>query len=361
MGIVNAGMLQIYDEIPKDLLQLTEDVIFNKRPDATERLIDFAEKVKQSDDKTIVKDEWRGKDVLERLKHSLIKGITDYIDEDVEEARKNFTYALEVIEGPLMDGMNVVGDLFGSGKMFLPQVVKSARVMKKAVAILLPYIEQEKALQGGSSSAGKVLLATVKGDVHDIGKNIVGVVLSCNNFEVIDLGVMIPADKILQVAEEENVDIIGLSGLITPSLEEMVHVAKEMEKRGLNIPILIGGATTSKIHTAVKIAPVYSGSTVHVIDASRSVGVTSGLISPDEKEQFRKKFMEEYIQIRENYQDKNRKYVDLTTARENNLKIEWSEKDILKPNFVGLKEFSDYDLDEIRKYIDWTFFLMHAN
>lgn len=356
MGIVNAGMLQIYDEIPKDLLELTEDVVLNRRPDATERLIDFAEKVIQSKEKTIIKDDWREKDVNERLKHALIKGITDYIEADVEEARQNYPYALEVIEGPLMAGMNVVGDLFGSGKMFLPQVVKSARVMKKGVAILLPYIEKEKKAQGNTTAAAKVLMATVKGDVHDIGKNIVGVVLACNNFEVIDLGVMIPADKIIEVAEQEKVDIIGLSGLITPSLEEMAHVAKEMEKKGLNIPLLIGGATTSKIHTAVKIAPMYSGPTIHVLDASRSVGVTSSLISPTEKNSFIKKYAEEYELVRETYQGKNRKYVDLEIARKNKTIIEWSENDIHHPQFIGLKEFNDYDINEIRKYIDWTFF-----
>ncbi len=356
MGIVNAGMLQIYDEIPKDLLELTEDVVLNRRPDATERLIEFAEKVKQSKEKTVVKNDWRSKNVVERLKHALVKGITDYIEEDTEEARKNYPFALEVIEGPLMDGMNVVGDLFGSGKMFLPQVVKSARVMKKAVAILLPYIEEEKKEQGGGSSAGKILLATVKGDVHDIGKNIVGVVLACNNFEVIDLGVMTPAEKILEVAEKEKVDIVGLSGLITPSLEEMVHVAKEMEKREMTVPLLIGGATTSKIHTAVKIAPNYSGPVLHVLDASRSVGVTSNLLSTNEKEAFVKEYAKEYERIRDTYQAKNRKYVDLETARKNKTEINWSEKDLSRPNFVGLKEFNDYDLNEIRNYIDWTFF-----
>ena len=356
MGIVNAGMLQIYDEIPKDLLELTEDVVLNRRPDATERLIEFAEKVKQSKDKVVIKDDWRSKAVTERLKHSLVKGITDHIEEDVEEARKDHDYALEVIEGPLMDGMNVVGDLFGSGKMFLPQVVKSARVMKKAVAVLLPYIEEEKKQLGGGSSAGKVLMATVKGDVHDIGKNIVSVVLACNNFEVVDLGVMIPAEKILETAKEEKVDIIGLSGLITPSLEEMVHVAKEMEKREMNVPLMIGGATTSKIHTAVKIAPNYSGPVLHVLDASRSVWVTSNLLSLSEKEAFISEYAKEYERVRDSYQAKNRKYVDLATARENKVSINWSEKDVYKPNFTGLKEFDDYDLNEVRKYIDWTFF-----
>ncbi len=359
MGIVNAGMLQIYDEIPKDLLELVEDVILNRKPEATENLINFAEKVVQSADKVIIKDDWREKDVKERLKHSLIKGITEFIDVDVEKARKQYPYALEVIEGPLMDGMNIVGDLFGSGKMFLPQVVKSARVMKKAVAVLLPYIEKEKLLKGSSSSAGKILMATVKGDVHDIGKNIVGVVLACNNFDVIDLGVMIPADKILQTAIDEKVDIIGLSGLITPSLEEMVHVAKEMEKSGMTVPLMIGGATTSKIHTAVKIAPSYSGATVHVLDASRSVGVASKLISATEKKTFIDECKKEYEQVRETYQGKHRKFVDLKTARSKKPKKEWTDESIFKPKFIGFKEFDDYNLSEIRKYIDWTFFF-HA-
>jgi len=359
MGIVNAGMLQIYDEIPKDLLVLVEDVIFNRKPEATENLINFAEKVVQSTDKLIVKDDWREKSVQERLKHALIKGITDYIDVDTEEARNCYPFALEVIEGPLMDGMNVVGDLFGSGKMFLPQVVKSARVMKKAVAILLPYIEKEKLSQGRSNSAGKILMATVKGDVHDIGKNIVGVVLACNNFDVIDLGVMIPADKILQAAIDNKVDIIGLSGLITPSLEEMVHVAKEMEKAGMTMPLLIGGATTSKIHTAVKIAPGYSGPTIHVLDASRSVGVASKLISETDKKSFVQQYKDEYEQVREGYVGKNRKFVDLNTARSKKPIFKWSEKSIFKPKFIGIKEYEDYDLNEIRKFIDWTFFF-HA-
>jgi len=359
MGIVNAGMLQIYDEIPKDLLQLVEDAIFNRKPDATENLINFAEKVVQSADKVIIKDDWREKDVKERLKHSLIKGITDFIDVDIEEARLLYPFALEVIEGPLMDGMNVVGDLFGSGKMFLPQVVKSARVMKKAVAILLPYIEKEKSLQGKTSSAGKILLATVKGDVHDIGKNIVGVVLACNNFEVIDLGVMIPAEKILQAVIDEKVDILGLSGLITPSLEEMAHVAKEMEKRGMTLPLLIGGATTSKIHTAVKIAPSYSGPTIHVLDASRSVGVASKLISETDKKDFIEQNRLEYEQVRETYQGKSRKFVDLSTARSKKPQFNWTRESISKPKFIGFKVFEDFDLNEIRNYIDWTFFF-HA-
>ncbi|MFN8255384.1 MAG: methionine synthase [Bacteroidales bacterium] len=356
MGIVNAGMLQIYDEIPKDLLELVEDVVLNRKPEATENLISFAEKIVQSSEKQVVKDDWRENPVNERLKHSLIKGITEFIEADVEEARKNHSYALEVIEGPLMDGMNVVGDLFGSGKMFLPQVVKSARVMKKAVAVLLPYIEQEKAVKGTGSSAGKILLATVKGDVHDIGKNIVGVVLACNNFEVIDLGVMVPAEKILNTALQEKVDIIGLSGLITPSLDEMVHVAKEMERRNITIPLLIGGATTSKIHTAVKIAPSYSSPVIHVLDASRSVGVAGNLVSTADKLRYTEAIDKEYAQIRENYQGKTRKFVNIHTARDNKFKVNWEEDFIKKPNFIGFKEFKDYNIQEIRPFIDWTFF-----
>ena len=268
MGIVNAGMLAVYEEVPKDLLELVEDVLLNRRPDATERLIKFAESVKQKGKAEIVEDEWRKGTVEERLSHALVKGIVDFIDQDTEEARQKYGKPLLVIEGPLMAGMNVVGDLFGSGKMFLPQVVKSARVMKKAVAYLLPFMEAEKKAAGGvHKNAGKVLMATVKGDVHDIGKNIVGVVLGCNNYEVIDLGVMVPCEKILQTAREQNVDIIGLSGLITPSLDEMAHVAREMEREGLKLPLLIGGATTSKAHTAVKIAPGYSQPVVHVLDA----------------------------------------------------------------------------------------------
>jgi 5-methyltetrahydrofolate--homocysteine methyltransferase len=359
MGIVNAGMLQIYDEIPKDLLELTEDVVLNRRPDATERLIEFAEKVKQSKEKNLVIDDWRAKDVTERVKHALIKGFTEHIEQDIEELRPQFKAALELIEGPLMDAMNTVGDLFGSGKMFLPQVVKSARVMKKAVAVLLPYIEQEKKAGGDFSSAGKILLATVKGDVHDIGKNIVGVVLACNNFEVIDLGVMVPAEKILDEAQKQRVDIVGLSGLITPSLEEMVHVAKEMERRGMDIPLLIGGATTSKLHTAVKIAPAYGSPVIHVLDASRSVGVTQKLISANDHKGFIRNHESEYQQIRENYQAKNRVLSDLNTARARKPKIDWLPQSIYKPLCPGLTVFNDFDLNEIRPYIDWTFFF-HA-
>ncbi len=358
MGIVNAGMLQIYDEIPKDLLVLVEDVVFNRHPDAADRLIEYAATVQQEGKTQKTQDDWRTKPVNERLKHALIKGITEHIEKDVEEARQNYPMALEVIEGPLMDGMNVVGDLFGSGKMFLPQVVKSARVMKKAVAVLLPYIEQEK-LASASSSAGKVLLATVKGDVHDIGKNIVGVVMQCNNFEVIDLGVMVPTEKILEVAEQENVDLVGLSGLITPSLEEMVHVAKEMKRRGMNIPLLIGGATTSKLHTAVKIAPNYNGSVVHVIDASKSVGVSANLISKEAKERFIDEVNKEYEEIRQKHEEKTSKPVSFEFAKEHKFKIDWKKEDIVKPQFTGTKVFEDYPLDEIAEFIDWTFFF-HA-
>jgi 5-methyltetrahydrofolate--homocysteine methyltransferase len=286
MGIVNAGQLEIYENIPKDLLERVEDVLLNRRPDATERLVEFAEKVKGKGKETVVDNSWRNETVEKRLEHSLVKGIVDYIDTDVEEARQKYSRPIQVIEGPLMDGMNIVGDLFGQGKMFLPQVVKSARVMKKAVAYLTPFIEAEKTVD--AKPKGKILLATVKGDVHDIGKNIVGVVLGCNNYEVVDLGVMVPSEKILQTARDINADIIVLSGLITPSLDEMVHVAKEMEREGFNVPLLIGGATTSKVHTAVKIEQNYKhGQTVHVLDASRSVPVVSSLLS-EKKDDFEK-------------------------------------------------------------------------
>src|SRR6266403_432368 len=286
MGIVNAGMLGVYAEIPKDLLELVEDVLLNRRPDATERLVKFAETLKQKDKAAVEEDEWRKGTVEERLGHALVKGIVDYIDEDTEEARQKYVRPLLVIEGPLMAGMNIVGDLFGSGKMFLPQVVKSARVMKKSVAYLFPFMEEEKKISGNHQPQGRIVMATVKGDVHDIGQNIVGVVLGCNNYEVIDLGVMVPTEKILQTAREKDADIIGLSGLITPSLDEMVHVAKEMERQGLSTPLLIGGATTSKAHTAVRIAPGYSQPVVHVLDASRAVGVASSLINPRLKPAF---------------------------------------------------------------------------
>jgi 5-methyltetrahydrofolate--homocysteine methyltransferase len=362
MGIVNAGQLEVYEEIPKDLLALVEDVLFNRRPDATERLVEFAENVKQKGKEVIRKDEWRNAPVHERLKHALIRGIVDYIEEDTEEARKIFDKPIEVIEGPLMDGMNVVGDLFGSGKMFLPQVVKSARVMKKAVAYLIPYIEKEKEGSLNKREAGKIVLATVKGDVHDIGKNIVGVVLGCNNYNVIDLGVMVPADKILQTAEEEKADVIGLSGLITPSLDEMVHVAKEMERRKLKIPLLIGGATTSKIHTAVKIAPNYSEPVIHVLDASRSVPVVSNLVNPDETvtADFIDHIKSEYNDLREKHNNRNREgsLLSIEEARQNGLKTDWSKTRPVKPEKAGITVMDDYPLTILKDYIDWTPFFL---
>ncbi|MFH1321226.1 MAG: methionine synthase [Bacteroidota bacterium] len=364
MGIVNPGMIEVYDKIPKDLLKKVEDVLLNRREDATERLLEFAEIVKGKGKVQAKDDSWRKGTVEERLTHSLVKGIDDHIEEDIEEARKKFDKPLEVIEGPLMDGMNVIGDLFGSGKMFLPQVVKSARVMKKAVSYLMPYLEGEKK---GSGSKGKILLATVKGDVHDIGKNIVGVILGCNNYKIIDLGVMVPSQKILQKAREENVDIIGLSGLITPSLEEMVNVAVEMEREKLKIPLLIGGATTSRTHTAVKIATNYSGSTIHVLDASRSVPVVGNLLSEKAKEKYKNEINAEYRKIREQHEGKKatKQYLSIEEARGNKLVIDWisrrrghvtslSESKIYKPTFTGIKVFDDYSLDEIRNYIDWT-------
>ncbi len=362
MGIVNAGQLEIYEEIPKDLLQLVEDVLLNRRPDATERLVDFAGNVKQKGKAEARIDEWRNAPVHERLKHALIKGIVDFIEEDTEEARKIFNKPIEVIEGPLMDGMNVVGDLFGSGKMFLPQVVKSARVMKKAVAYLIPYIEKEKEEAKDTREAGKVIMATVKGDVHDIGKNIVGVVLGCNNYNVIDLGVMVPVDKILQAAEDEKADVIGLSGLITPSLDEMVHVAKEMERRKLKTPLLIGGATTSKIHTAVKIAPNYSGPVVHVLDASRSVPVVSNLISPDETvvSNFIERTKTEYSNLREMHNKKKGEsnLLPVGEARKNKLKIDWMKSRIVMPEKQGLTVLKEFPLESLKSYIDWTPFFL---
>ena len=356
MGIVNPGMLQVYDDIPEDLLEVVEDAILNRREDATERLIEFAENVKGSGQKEEKKDEWRELDVKKRLEHSLIKGITTHIIEDTEEARQNAEQSLDVIEGPLMDGMNVVGDLFGEGKMFLPQVVKSARVMKKSVAYLFPFIEEEKKKnQGQQTEEKKVLLATVKGDVHDIGKNIVGVVLGCNNYKVIDLGVMVPTEKILEEAEKNKVDIIGLSGLITPSLDEMVHVAKEMERKHLKKPLLIGGATTSKIHTAVKIAPNYSQPTIHVLDASRSVGVVNKLLTRNQE--FIDQVKEEYESLRDSQKEKPaKKYISLGEARERKYAIDWKNSPIYKPNKLGIQTIHNYSISELRRYIDWTFF-----
>jgi 5-methyltetrahydrofolate--homocysteine methyltransferase len=357
MGIVNPTMLEVYDEIPKDLLERVEDVLLNRREDATERLLEFAETVKGSAKKKEVDDEWRKGTVEERITHSLVKGIIDFIDADTEEARVKYGRPLHVIEGPLMAGMNVVGDLFGAGKMFLPQVVKSARVMKKSVAYLTPYLEEEKRLNGTEEKvAAKVLLATVKGDVHDIGKNIVGVVLACNNYNVIDLGVMVPAEKILEAAKREKVDVIGLSGLITPSLDEMVHFAKEMEHEKMTMPLLIGGATTSRIHTAVKIDPVYSGPVIHVLDASRSVPVVSEIINPETRANFQNKFKEEYRVMRKDHESRQelKNYIPLSVARENRTKIDWSTVGFTKPTFTGRKELVKYPLAEIRKYIDWT-------
>jgi len=343
MGIVNPGMLAVYEEVPKDLLALVEDVLLNRRPDATERLIKFAESVKQRGKAEVVEDAWRQGTVEERLSHALVKGIVDFIDQDIEEARRKYGRPLLVIEGPLMAGMNVVGDLFGSGKMFLPQVVKSARVMKKAVAYLLPFMEAEKKAAGGvHKNAGKILMATVKGDVHDIGKNIVGVVLGCNNYEVIDLGVMVPCEKILQVAREQNVDIIGLSGLITPSLDEMAHVAREMEREGLKLPLLIGGATTSKAHTAVKIAPGYGQPVVHVLDASRAVPVVSNLISQEHRPKFAAQIREEYDRVRAQHAGQTAKLISIEQARANAPKLKFD--DLPKPEFTGARVLNSHSV-----------------
>ena len=360
MGIVNPNLLQVYDEIPPDLLDLTEDVVLNRKPDATEKLIEFAENIKSDKKEIEKKDQWREGTVEERLSHALIKGIPDYIEKDVLEAHEKIGQALKVIEGPLMDGMNIVGDLFGEGKMFLPQVVKSARVMKKAVAVLLPYVEEEKDEAGETEAAGKVLLATVKGDVHDIGKNIVGVVLGCNNYEIIDLGVMVPTEKILQAAKEKQVDIIGLSGLITPSLEEMVNIAAEMQKQDFHQPLLIGGATTSKIHTAVKIEPAYSNGVIHVKDASRSVGVVSNLLNKKSKKEYLSSIRSDYDNLRENYSGASSKvkYIGLEEARNNALKLDWNKSPIYKPSFTGIKVFDDYSIKEISEYISWVFFFV---
>ncbi|WP_025862702.1 methionine synthase [Prolixibacter bellariivorans] len=358
MGIVNPGMLQIYDEIPKDLLERVEDVILNRRPDSTERLLEFAEQVKDSGHKEVKKNVWRELPVKERLEHALVKGIPDFVEEDLVEILPLYDAALHIIEGPLMDGMNIVGDLFGDGKMFLPQVIKSARVMKKAVAWLQPHIEREKAENGTEiKNRTKVLLATVKGDVHDIGKNIVGVVLACNNIDVIDLGVMVPTETILAKAEEEKVDLIGVSGLITPSLEEMVLVAREMENRGLKIPLIIGGATTSKIHTAVKIEPEYKHPVVHVKDASRAVGVVQSLTTGDQK--YINEIREEYVGIREFHGNKKPKsYLTFEQAKKNAFRPDWKKQPVYTPKFTGVKVFDDYPLEELREYIDWTFFFL---
>lgn len=357
MGIVNPTMLEVYDEIDKELLLRVEDVLLNRRDDATERLLEFAETVKGSAKKKETDDEWRKGTVEERIAHALVKGVIDYIDQDTEEARVKYGRPLYVIEGPLMAGMNIVGDLFGSGKMFLPQVVKSARVMKKSVAYLTPFLEEEKKLSGEQNkAAARILMATVKGDVHDIGKNIVGVVLACNNYEVVDLGVMVPSEKIIEAAKREKVDVIGLSGLITPSLDEMVHVAKEMQREKLNLPLLIGGATTSRIHTAVKIDPVYDGPVVHVLDASRSVPVASELISVDTRDGFKQRVKSEYQQLRIDHENRKgtKNYISLAEARKNKTNIDWSKTSYVKPAFIGRKEFVNFPLEALRRYIDWT-------
>jgi 5-methyltetrahydrofolate--homocysteine methyltransferase len=354
MGIVNPTMLEVYDDIDKSLLEYVEDVLLNRRSDATERLLEYAETVKGEGKKKEVDLSWRQNNVNERLSYALVKGIVEFIDEDVEECRKQFERPIQVIEGPLMDGMNVVGDLFGSGKMFLPQVVKSARVMKKAVAYLLPFIEAEK--DGKQSFSGKILMATVKGDVHDIGKNIVSVVLGCNNYQVVDLGVMVPTEKIIETAIKENVDVIGLSGLITPSLDEMVTVAKEMERANLSIPLMIGGATTSKVHTAVKIEQNYTkGQTVHVLDASRSVTVVESLLGP-KKEQFVKDLKADYDRLREHHAKSraNKELLSLSAARNNQYTINFKQDDIVKPKKIGITKIEDLDLAHLVPYIDWT-------
>ena len=360
MGIVNAGMLEVYEEIDPELKVLVEDVLLNRRPDATERLVEFGEKLKDVGSVVHEKkaEEWRNGTVEERLSHALVKGIDTYIEIDAEEARVKLGRPLLVIEGPLMAGMSVVGDLFGAGKMFLPQVVKSARVMKKAVAHLTPYMEAEKAAMVAAGEVvkaqGKILLATVKGDVHDIGKNIVGVVLACNNYDVIDLGVMVSCEKILERAKAEKVDLIGLSGLITPSLDEMVHVAKEMERQGFTVPLLVGGATTSRAHTAVKIAQHYSQSVVHVLDASRAVPVTTSLLSDDGKAEFVEKYREEYDALRRAHAAPRQQVVPLETARARRTPIEWRVEDLAVPEFTGVCVLEDFPLGTLRDYIDWS-------
>ncbi|WP_291962402.1 methionine synthase [Maribacter sp.] len=359
MGIVNPSMLEVYDDIPKDLLEHVEDVILNRRDDATERLLDFAESVVGKTKESKIDLSWREEPLQDRITRALVKGIDQYIVEDVEEARVAADKPIEVIEGNLMTGMNVVGDLFGSGKMFLPQVVKSARVMKKAVAYLLPYIEEEKLLNpqvGDSDNAGKILMATVKGDVHDIGKNIVGVVLACNNYEIVDLGVMVPPEKIIAAAIEHNVDIIGLSGLITPSLDEMVHLAKEMQRKDFKIPLLIGGATTSKAHTAVKIDPQYKEAVVHVNDASRAVTVVGDLLQKETATSYKKSIKDDYDVFREKFLNRSssKTYKPISAARRNKFKIDWKTSEIVKPNKLGIQVIEDLDLNLLVPYIDWT-------
>ena len=371
MGIVNAGQLEVYENIEPELKELVEDVVLNRKSDATDKLLAFAETVKSKGKENVKDEAWRNGDVFSRLTHALVNGITDYIEQDTEEARLQFPKPLDVIEGPLMDGMNVVGDLFGSGKMFLPQVVKSARVMKKSVNYLFPFIEAEKEktkqanieagilnIEGGGPA--KILMATVKGDVHDIGKNIVGVVLGCNGYEVIDLGVMVPADKILQVAKEKDVAIIGLSGLITPSLDEMVHVAKEMKRNGFTIPLLIGGATTSRLHTAVRIAQEYDNGVIHVLDASRSVTVAGNLLNPENKTSFLADIKTEYEKLKKDFGNKRSAKVLLPfeKAQQNKLSVDWVNFKPVAPAFTGVKVFDDYDLNEIYEYLDWQPFFI---
>ena len=355
MGIVNPTMLEIYDEIPKDLLEYVEDVLLNRRDDATERLLDFAETlINDQKDKKVEVKAWRNDALQDRITHSLVKGIDEFIEEDVEEARQSVHRPIEVIEGHLMNGMNVVGDLFGSGKMFLPQVVKSARVMKKAVAYLLPYIEAEK--DGKQEAAGKILMATVKGDVHDIGKNIVGVVLACNNYEIIDLGVMVPPEKIIETAVKEQVDIIGLSGLITPSLDEMIYIAQELKRQDLDIPLLIGGATTSKAHTAVKIAPELDSSVVHVNDASRAVTVAGSLLNSESSADYKNSIKEEYTAFRAKFLDRQetKEHIDLATARKRKLQLDWENFTPFAPKQTGVQIIENQDLDALVPYIDWS-------
>ncbi|MET6991521.1 methionine synthase [Sediminicola arcticus] len=360
IGIVNPTMLEVYDDIPKDLLERVEDVILNRRDDATERMLDFAETVVGSTKESKVDLTWRTEPLQNRITRALVKGIDQYIIEDVEEARQSVDKPIKVIEGHLMTGMNVVGDLFGSGKMFLPQVVKSARVMKKAVAYLLPYIEEEKLknplAEGSSSSAGKILMATVKGDVHDIGKNIVSVVLACNNYEIVDLGVMVPPEKIINAAKEHKVDIIGLSGLITPSLDEMVYLAKEMERQNFSVPLLIGGATTSKAHTAVKIDPQYKNAVVHVNDASRAVTVVGDLLQKDTSKTYRESIKLDYEEFRVQFakRGKRKEYLSLSEARINKYKIDWNQKDIVVPKELGIQVIKDLELRKLKNFIDWT-------
>jgi len=361
MGIVNAGQLAVYDAIDADLREACEDVVLNRRADSTERMLEIAERYRgQGGSQGREKDlSWREWSVAKRLEHALVNGITEYIEADTEEARLEAARPLHVIEGPLMAGMNVVGDLFGSGKMFLPQVVKSARVMKQAVAVLLPHMEAEKLANGGEAreSAGKILMATVKGDVHDIGKNIVGVVLACNNYEIIDLGVMVPSAKILEVAREQKVDIIGLSGLITPSLDEMVHVASELEREGFDVPLLIGGATTSRVHTAVKINPRYDrGQTVYVTDASRAVGVVSSLLSPEARDNYMETVRAEYRKVADAHarNEAEKRRLPLSQARANQHRIDWSSYQAKAPSFLGSRVFESWDLAELARYIDWT-------